>query len=283
MKPALQPVSFKKPVVPQPRLSKPYEPGRRDKRYWTEAEDAVVRQHYPTGGAAACLPGLPNRGIGAVYQRAGKLGLKGQHYSPAGRKRREYPADIDDRIREAWPTLQGKGATNAWADEIGLPRWWLTKRATALGLTKAHKKEPPWTQTEIDLMHKVPLHDPMRCSRIFREHGFSRSPTAITVKAKRIDLSRRYRATLSATSTAKILGIDAKTFTRMILTGEIPAEKRQTQRLPQQGGDPWSIKREDLRAYIIEHLERIDIRKVEKFAFVDLLVNTAPAPDQEVK
>lgn len=273
MMPALQPVSFKKPVTPEPRISKRYQPGRRDKRFWTDGEDAVVRQHYPAGGAPACVPYLPGRGPGSIYQRAAKLGLSGPRFSNKGKKRREYPADIDDQIRDAWPTLQGKGATNAWADKIGIPRWWLTKRATKLGLTKAWKKEPPWTQAEIDLMGKVPLHDPIKCSRIFRDHGYTRSPTAITVKAKRLDISRRYRETFSATAAAKILGIDAKLFTRMILTGEISAEKRETNRVAQQGGDPWSIPRETLRAFVIEHLDRIDIRKVDKFSFVDLLVN----------
>jgi len=269
----LKPVSFKKPVVPEPRLSKRYEPGRRDKRFWSAAEDKKLREHFPVGGAPACIPHLPGRGPGAIYQRATKLGLSAPHVNNLRKKRREYPADIDDQIREAWPTLQGKGATNAWADKIGIPRWWLTKRATKLGLTKAWKKEPPWTQAEIDLMKDAPLHDPVKCSRIFREHGFARSPTAIVVKAKRLDLSRRYRETFSATAASKILGIDAKSFTRMILTGELHAEKRETLRVAQQGGDPWSIPRAVLRAFVIEHLERVDIRKVDKFAFVDLLVN----------
>ena len=70
------------------------------------------------------------------------------------------------------------------------------------------RASPPWTAAEEALMKQVPLHDPDRCAKIFREHGFSRSPTAIVVRAKRLDLSRRYRETLSATQIGKLLGVD---------------------------------------------------------------------------
>ena len=96
-------------------------------------------------------------------------------------------------------------------------------------------------KAEEALMKQVPLHDPDRCAKIFREHGFSRSPTAIVVRAKRLDLSRRYRETLSATQIGKLLGVDGKTVTREILQGDLKAEKRPTNRLNQQGGDPWSV------------------------------------------
>jgi len=125
-------------------------------------------------------------------------------------------------------------------------------------------------------MRKVPLHDPDRCAEIFREHGFNRSPTAIVVRSKRLDIARRYRATFSATSAAKLLGVDATNFCMKCLSGEVRAVKRKTNRLPQQGGDPWSVTREDLRSYVLNNLERIDIRKVDKFAFVDLLINSTP-------
>ena len=138
-----------------------------------------------------------------------------------------------------------------------------------------HRKEPPWSSTEIDLLRKVPLHDPDRCAKIFREHGFQRSPTAISVKAKRETLSRRAtRSSLSGTEVARLLGIDNKTTTQWCITGFLPATRRGTRRLPQQGGDVWDIDPRRLKQFILENLERIDIRKVEKFSFVDLLTIT---------
>ena len=40
----------------------------------------------------------------------------------------------------------------------------------------------------------------------------------------------------------------------------------------QQGGDAWAIEPDDLRRFVLDNLDRLDIRKVEKFAFVALLV-----------
>ena len=45
-------VSFARPVAREPRISAPYVPGRRHERYWTEAELAVIRDHYDTKGPA---------------------------------------------------------------------------------------------------------------------------------------------------------------------------------------------------------------------------------------
>ncbi|WP_204350571.1 hypothetical protein, partial [Serratia marcescens] len=74
----------------------------------------------------------------------------------------EVPAGFDDALKEFYRSGDGKkrGERNAFADNWGLPRWWVTKRATKLGLVMPHKKEPLWTDAEVQLIHAVPLHDP---------------------------------------------------------------------------------------------------------------------------
>ena len=266
----LQPVSFRKGREHAPRLSEPYVPGKRHPRFWTEEQDAVIRKHYPAGGVKACLAHLPGKTSGSIHQRALKLGLRSEKM-PAERQRHELTPALETAIREKWALLNGRGAVAALADELGVPRWWLTKTATKLGLTLPHRKEPPWTAAENDLMRKVPLHDPDRCAKIFREHGFVRSPTAIVVRAKRLELSRRTFDKFSGSQAAKILGVDSKTMTSWIIAGEIAASRRGTRRLPQQGGDSWAIEPAELRRFVIEQLERIDFRKVDKFRLVALL------------
>ncbi|WP_287343979.1 hypothetical protein [Mesorhizobium sp.] len=276
---SLQPVSFKKGRQALPRLSEPYVAGRRDKRFWTDAEIATVRKYYPAGGTVACLAHLgAHRTPSSIYGLANKLGLK----APLGtasdkttqkRARIEAPANFDDLVREFYQSGNGKkrGECNAFADNLGVPRWWVTKRAIALGLAMPHKKEPPWTAAEKALMAKVPLHNPDRCAEIFREHGFNRSPTAIMVQAKRIGISRRFTEGLSARAAAKIIGIDDKGITAYCISGDLKASKRDDNRLPQQGGSRWVIKPADLREFVIDNLGRIDFRKVEKFGLVRLL------------
>lgn len=274
----LAPVSFRRPVQHEPRLSPVRVPGRHDKRFWSDAEIAIIREHYPAGGAVACLARLPgHRTKSGVYMQARKLGLE----APKGggpRVRLDIPDDVDDTIRREWPMLDGKkrGEVAALAERLGVPRWWLSQRARKLGLTQPHRKEPPWTKAEIALMEKVPLHDPDRCAEIFRDHGYRRSPTAIVVKAKRLDLSRRAtRPEWSATRTARVLGVDGKTVTRWILEWGLPATKRADKRLAQQGGSSWDITKHDLRRWILDHLEYVDLRKVDKFEFVALIAGEA--------
>lgn len=276
----LKPVSFARPVTPAPRLSEPYVPGKRHRRYWTPQEDAVLHERYPEGGIAACQPHLPAHHAtpSAIYQRATNLGLNKKGISRP--QRIVVTDDFDERLREEWTKLDGrkKGEVGALADRLDVPRWWLTNRATKLGLTIPHKKEPRWTAAEDDLMRRVPLHQPDACARIFRDHGFARSPTAIVVRAKRLDLSRRAaRPELSATKAAAILGVDLKWITAFCISGELIAVKRDDRRLPQQGGSAWDIQPADFRRFILDHLERIDLRKVEKFAFVDLIANGGEA------
>ena len=43
---------------------------------WTAEEDEIIRQHYPRGGTAACLPFLPTRSKSAARDRAHHLGVK---------------------------------------------------------------------------------------------------------------------------------------------------------------------------------------------------------------
>lgn len=278
----LEPVSFSKPRGHEPRLSAPYVPGRHSRRFWTEEENRIIRAYYPGGGGLiACVAHLPGRTRSAIYGQAKKLGVAadGQH------KRKEkidVPEGIDEKIRGAWPELSGKGSVNALADRLGVERWWLSKRALKLGLAMPYRKEPPWTAAEDELLAKVPLHDVHLCSKIFREHGFKRTPAAIMVRAKRKELSRRYKAALSGTALARILGVDNKTTTQWCVAGDIKATRRPGKRLPQQGGNAWDITREEARRFILENLERIDIRKVDKLAFVDLLVNEGQ-PDEETR
>lgn len=285
---SLTPISFKRPVKPEPRLSTPYVPGKHDRRFWTDAERDIVREHFPKGGVVACLSHLgAHRTPSGVYQVAHKLGLKAPNGTGSDNAQRslkraklDVPDGFDDALREFYQNGDGKkrGECNAFADSWGMPRWWVTKRAISLELVMPHRKEPTWTAAEVALMSQIPLHNPEKCAEIFREHGYRRSPTSIVVKAKRLNLSRRAtREEMSATKVAKLLGVDGKTVTRWILEWNLPATKRNDKRLPQQGGSSWDVRPADLRRFIIDNLEHVDLRKVEKFEFVALISGEHPS------
>ncbi|NJC06537.1 hypothetical protein GGQ97_002330 [Sphingomonas kaistensis] len=46
------------------------------KNGWQEAENAVIRAHYPAGGPQACVDHLPGRTVDTIRQQARKIGVK---------------------------------------------------------------------------------------------------------------------------------------------------------------------------------------------------------------
>ena len=130
----LQRVTFSKPRGHAPRISKQRLPGDLPhSRFWTEEELEVLRNHYVQDGPAACKAKIPNRPIGSIYRKANELGMiigRGAAY-PRSRNRYHKTAEIDAKIRMRWPELKGRGAVMAFADELGLPRWWVSRRKCA--------------------------------------------------------------------------------------------------------------------------------------------------------
>jgi hypothetical protein len=61
-----------------------------------------------------------------------------------------------------------------------------------------------------------------------------------------------------------MLGTDSKTISQLGIEGIIKAARRPSRRLPQQGGAPHSITPAALRQFVIDHVERIDFRRVDK-------------------
>jgi hypothetical protein len=208
----LERVSFKNGRKHEPRLSKPYEPGKRNERYRTEAEDKILRDHYPTKGLSYCLDKLPGRTVSALQGHLGKLGIKLARKEARKKRSADEFAELDAKITSLWPTLEiPRGAVSGvkeLARQLGEPHWLITQRCRKLGPTRPRRKEPNWTSAEEELMRHVPLHDVEKCAEIFKAHGFNRSATAIMVKAKHLNISRRYSAGFSARTAAEILGLD---------------------------------------------------------------------------
>lgn len=247
---------------------------------WTTKEIALVREHYPRGGVAACLPHL-SRSRGSIYQHANAMGLRAPGESGA---RESWPNDpeIDARIRRLHETPLLKGAIAEFADKIKRPRWYVSRRARELGLKTPRFKESPWTPVEIELLHKTAHIGTANARAQFLRSGFNRSETAIHVKRKREHISvpqaRQDAGLYSAHQLAELLGVDGKTALRWIRLGELPAKRRVTDRTAQQGGDEYVVTERDVREFIITHPLRIELRKIpdsNRAWFIELLAGRA--------
>lgn len=251
-------------TLPQPKLA----PAPIFK-HWNTREVDLLRKHYPAGGAEACREVLPGRTASAIHGKANALGVR-QNRRGSKRRRHQVGVDFDQQVQALYARGLKRGDVARFADINGVPRWFVLKRAQALGLAFQRVAPTPWSRRELELLQEHAAKTPVVIARLLRAQGYKRSPTAVTVQIKRRHIDRDDPDTWSASSLAPLLGVDSKTITKWIATLGLPAERRGTQRTAAQGGDEWVIRRASLRLWIRDHAVLIDLRKVDRFWFIDL-------------
>lgn len=258
------------PMVGEPKIGA--------RRFWTVAEIKRLREHYPSGGVEACMPHLPGRSASAIYNRAKAEGLRSENIKNHNFREKRWATDehIDALIVRTYQSKPDKHAVKRLAQTVNRPRWWVSKRAMKLGLTVPRFKEPEWTAEEIEFICARAHMDPQATSRRMKKHGWHRSPTSIVVKLKRLGQPRGRDADpdhCTASHLARLFGFDAKTVLGWIAKGWLKAEKRGTARTERQGGDEWWIHRRNVRAFVIQNASMVDLRKVDRVWFIDMLAN----------
>jgi hypothetical protein len=239
-------------------------------KYWTTSEVGLLREQYESLGPDICAQLLPGRSSDSVRYKARTLGLANPPGTFMKRKHKNSP-HIDTQIRMTYQAAPVKGAISRLAERVGRPRWWVSRRARELGLVSPRLMEPDWADAEVELLARYAYASSRVILRKLKLAGFDRTETAITVKRVRLGFRPADNGYYTARQCAGLMGVDNKSVTRWIDKGLLKAEKRGTNRTAQQGGDHWWIKDKNIRRLIVEHTAAIDIRKVDKFWFVDLL------------
>lgn len=250
-------------------------------QHWTTTEEKILREHYSTpGGMDKCIELLSRRTRSSIYQHALKLGLKACH----GGKHQYYETNdfIDNAIRQAYQKPPVKGAIQQLANRLNRPRYWVTKRATALGLITPRFKEPPWCEQEIEILEQHGHRALETIQRALARQGFKRTTTAIHVKRKRLHIDTHDPNNYTAHGVATLMGVDSKTVLRWIEKLDLKASRRGTARTDQQGGDQYQISRKNLRQWIADNATHMDLRKVDKFWFIDLMAGRYEAAAEDV-
>jgi hypothetical protein len=191
-------------------------------------------------------------------------------------RRKEYifTSLMDEAIRKDYRTGTGNGEVKRLAEILKIPRWRITRRAREIGAYEPKVKEPDWSEREITVLERNAHKNPETIRRSLLKHGYKRSIAGIILKRKRLRLPSNLEG-YSACKLAECFGVDNKVITRWIEKGWLKAEKRGTRRTEKQGGDAYYIKEKDIRQFIVESIGVIDIRKVEKTWFVDVVANAA--------
>jgi DNA-binding transcriptional ArsR family regulator len=245
------------------------EPRAGGRRFWTTREIATLKRLWPN--LAALVEALPGRTTYGIYQKAAMVGLP--KFGKRGGKRPPIETNdhIDAFIRRAYLEATSRGDIRRAALAIGRPRWWVSKRAMQLGVRLRRFSEPPWSDAEIEILHSHAHRSDGFIAAKLRNAGFERSPTAVRVKMNRIDADREDPSHRSACGLAKLFGVDQRTVSRWIDRGLLRAKRKGTNRVDSQGGDIWWIADKDVRAFVVQNVGIIDMRKADKFWLVALL------------
>lgn len=179
-------------------------------------------------------------------------------------------AEIHELIKKVYQRDTGNGQVAALARRIGYPRWKITRYAIKMGFTAKQRKEPDWNEKEISILERNAHHSPEGIQKKLKAAGYERSVVGIVLKRKRLNLPSNLGGQ-SANSLAVCFGVDPHFITRAIKGGRLKAQMRGTSRQEIQGGDIYFIRDKSVREYILNHLNEIDIRKVDKYWFVDIL------------
>lgn len=194
--------------------------------------------------------------------------MAGTSYRPT---RWPITPDIHRMLEQVYRHDTGSGQVRDLARRLNYPRWKLTRYAITQGWIARSKKEPDWSDKELLILQHAAHLSTSRIQLRLKAAGFARTETGIVLKRKRMRFLQNLTG-MTAHQAAECLGVDCHFITRAIKCGKLITDHRGTARTSQHGGDMWFIKEKHLRTYIIENLNEIDIRKVDKHWFVDLLI-----------
>ncbi|MBV9762490.1 MAG: hypothetical protein JO340_18160 [Acidobacteriaceae bacterium] len=186
-------------------------------------------------------------------------------------KRKHIPTPaIDQAIHDAYQK-QRRGDRNALHEvskKIGWTRSAVCKRGAELGITRT--KERRWSAVEEELIERFGHLAPSGIRRQLARAGFSRSVSAIQMRLNRNRIKQNLCG-YSANSLANALGVDVHKILIWIKRGLLSAERRGTDRTQSQGGDTWWISDRAVKRFVFRAPEEIDLARVEKIWFLDLL------------
>ena len=178
---------------------------------------------------------------------------------------------MDEEIRRAYHLFldyNNRRAIGACARKLQVPRWLVSRRAALLGLTRT--KEPEWNADEIALLERWGHLTDAVIQRKLKAAGFQRSMNAIHLKMKRLHIKQNLEG-YSAYALATAFGVDGHKITSWINRKMLNAIRRGTARTESQGGDTYWIMHKAVREFVLAYPDEIDLRKVEKWWFLDLV------------
>lgn len=230
---------------------------------WTFEENEIVRINYPKGGAVLCLKYLPGRTHDAVKFKAKTLRVKAPTCIREHRGKWDSNETIDAEIRKVYSSAPTKNSVRDLASRIFRPRWWVARRAAQLGVSVL-LREPAWSEAEIMILDFHVHSSIAKIQKALSKAGYSRSRASIMSKRVKLELiSRNEPGVYNSAQLAEFMGVHPTTvINKWIKKGMLRAKF---------DGNVYRIRDPDIRDFIINFTAQFDIRRVDKFWFVDVL------------
>ncbi len=155
------------------------------------------------------------------------------------------------------------------ARKFRMPRWILYQRAVKIGAIKSSQQKQKWSSEEIAILEKNAQYAPLTIKKKLETAGYQRSVSSITLKRKRMRMPSNLEG-MSANLCAEFLGVDIQIVLNYIRSDLLKAEIIRKDR---QGKINYYIKEKMIRLFIINNPDLVDLRKVEKYYFIELIAN----------
>lgn len=247
-------------------------------RPWSPREKQIVRERWPRGGPSACAPLLPARSRGAIGMMAAKLGLPAfQPHAP----KTDSNDVLDARIRRFYAQPRRPlGALRDFAATVGRTRQWIRARGIELGCAVGGRRGPGWTDAENAICIEHEGKGARSIQKALQRAGFARSEPAIKEHCRVIGISHSLPDPdlYTAKDVGRLLGVEIKTALRWIRLGRLAA-KAETSAHDPEHIVTWSIRRKDLREFMIRHPGDWEPGRCDRFWLVELLAGRVGAPN----
>jgi hypothetical protein len=196
---------------------------------------------------------------------------EGIRKGPKNKRKYEFTPLIDDLIRLAYRQYRVYGnrqAISHCARKVEIPSWKIRRRALDLGLTRT--KEPLWSDAEVAQLEQWGHLTDAVIQRKLKAAGFNRSIAGIHLKLRRLRIRQNLDG-YSAHSLSKAFGVDSHKVVLWIRRKMLRATRRGTDRTGAQGGDSYWITHNAVREFVYRYPDEIDLSRVEKLWFLDLV------------
>jgi hypothetical protein len=186
-------------------------------------------------------------------------------------------SQIDEQIRDLYARFRNRGALRRLKAMTGWTDSALRRRIDELGLSLPFARHlSPWTSKELNFLETVGSNESFQViqRRLKKQLGCHRTISAIQAKMCRMRLTRTWGRVnaWNQTELAALLGINRITLRKLTESGQIKATRHlMNEENGTRPDTPFLYRAADVRTFLIEHIEALDLARVDKYWLVELL------------